>query len=360
MTGRMRRKAPLLLLAVIFMVYGHLRAAPSRAGETQQEDAIYYTVVKGDTLWDITERFFKDPFKWPEIWKRNPQIKNPHLIYPGDVIKVTPDGIELILRALPVEKLTEEVPELPVVKITEEEVVIKLPTRPAERISSDHMKRDGFLTDEELDSSGVIVGSKNEVILLHEGQEVFLSFKEPDKVEEGQRYTIFLEGKKVYHPVTGKYLGRLVDNLGSLVVTKAGEVIEGRIDLSFKEIEKGAKLTPYTEPVSEVAVTVPEKEVEGVIVAGLEGKEFIATNDIVYLDKGRDDGLVEGNLLTVYRERTEVKDPLRKEETMKLPPKELGMMVIIDAKDKSSTGIVLRSLATIHIGDKVTTLTAAE
>ena len=57
-----------------------------------------YTIIKGDTLWDISERFLEDPFKWPVLWKRNTYIRNPHLIYPGDTVKITPQGIEVIAR----------------------------------------------------------------------------------------------------------------------------------------------------------------------------------------------------------------------------------------------------------------------
>src|SRR3972149_5205127 len=69
--------------------------AVEASGEKQPE-VIYHKIVPRDTLWDITEHYQKDPFKWPSVWKLNPYISNPHLIYPGNTVKLTPGGIEIL------------------------------------------------------------------------------------------------------------------------------------------------------------------------------------------------------------------------------------------------------------------------
>jgi LysM repeat protein len=330
------------------------------AGAETEDDVIIYTIVKDDTLWDISDKYLEDPFKWPRIWKVNPYIKNPHLIFPGDVVRITPDGLELIrsrgvdVGKLPVDAL-EPVPER-VVTLEPEVLPPTPPTGP--KLVSDKLARQGFITEEEFKASGAIIEAKEHKLLMEEGDDTFVSFNDRDEVEVGKRYAIFTTSERIKHPVTGRRLGHMIDILGSLVITGDGKVTEARIENSFKEIEKGSKLTPYKEPTTEVEITDSEDGVNGYVVAALEGYKITSGGDIVYIDRGSSDGVQKGNVMRIFRDRKKALDPLRKSTRVELPPIDLGTLVVVDAKDTTSACVVLTSSKAIMAGDKVSTLQA--
>jgi LysM repeat protein len=347
--------------------------AGALAERIQEGEVVYHTVVRGDTLWDISESYFEDPFKWPELWKRNPYIKNPHLIYPGDVLKITPDGIEMVRRkgvppeGLPVIKLVPPPPE-PGVEVEGEipPVVFVEPPPPIKKVVMNQIARDGFISTKELEDGGVIVGSKAEIENLHKGELAFVSFANQASVKVGDRFTIYTVTKKVRHPVTNKHVGSLVTYHGSLVVTaRHDEVFEARIDTSYREILVGTRLMEYREPETEIEVVEAEKAVTGVIIAALEGAVEMAEGDIVFIDKGERDGLVSGNIMGITRKREAAADPYKKKgsirkKTLALPPTELGSLIVIEANEETSSAIVIDSLQTILRGDRVQSREAVE
>lgn len=344
-------------------------AVEPETGEKEPE-VIYHKIVPKDTLWDITEHYLQDPFKWPKIWKLNPYIVNPHLIYPGNTVKLTPNGIEILepgdmkaegLGKVGLEPSEGEILVLEPAPGEEAPVVQATAPAPAPKGPSvrDHaMARSGFVSVTELKGSGAIVKPKEEKLLINEDDEVFISFKDNSDVKQGARYTIYNIGKKISHPETGKALGYEIDILGSLDITKADGVVEGRVNTSFKEITLGAYLKPYSEPVREVEITKAEAEVSGVIVMSLESKENLSEGDIAYLDKGNSDGLRKGNVMRIFRPVPEVEDPMRGGKDMSLPPLELGTLVVLEAGDSTSTAVVVKGSKPIVWGDKVSTTQA--
>ncbi len=329
------------------------------------EEVFVYTIVKGDTLWDITDKYLEDPFKWPRVWKNNPYIKNPHLIYPGDVVRVTPDGIEIISRKVKEPRVPVDVDALPVLALegTAQKVVrlepepVPVPRVKGPTVGSNLMKRQGFISDDLLDASGSIIKSKLEMMLIDEGAEVFVSLAEGSEAAIGERYSVYRTVDKVTHPVTGADVGYMVDILGSLVITRSSKVVEARIDNSFKEMEAGVRLMPYIEPVTEVELTESSAPVDGVIVAALDSSTNFSSGDIVYIDRGSQDGLGEGNVLRVFRDRDDALDPVTKKK-VSLPPINLGTMVVLDPGETASTCLVLNGQRAMVVGDKVSTVQA--
>lgn len=392
MNKRFSIKALVLAPAAFLLLFQPFHAFAEDAGNAAEES---YTVVKEDTLWDISKRFLNDPFKWPDVWKMNGHIKNPHLIYPGDVIRFVPGveatatsaaGKETAPKALPVtvlEPATEEALPRDSAKAAGEKVVLLEPekdeeiagtaqkeaaaeaaapkaaekTGEAKKAPNAALLRKGFVTAGEAEFSGVIMGSKEKAGLIHQNDEVFLSLKDKGRVKASDRFTVFEQGKLIRHPVTGKKLGYLIDILGSVTVTKAGDVIEGVIDVSYKEMEAGSKLKPYKEAPAAVIAAKAEKEVTGYVVASVEDKENLSEGDILYIDKGTKDGLFPGVVLKAYRQRDEVVDPVSGED-VSLPPVDLGRLMVVDAGETVSACMVTRSLLPIVFGDSVGTANA--
>jgi len=335
-------------------------AAAQNADEAGQDAPRYYTVVKGDTLWDITHEFFKDPFKWPKVWRLNPYIRNPHLIYPGNVLRITPDGIEVVT---PVEVSPEDLPVVGLEPEAEKVVVLEPPPEPEPveppppppMYASYSFARDGFIDDRELSESGAIIEAVEKQVLIGEKDRVYISFRDSSGVSEGDRFTIFKVGRRVRHPITGRKLGYIMEVLGSLTVTGTDEVIEAEIDTAYKEIEKGAKLKAYSEPLTAVEITEPASSVDGYVVAALEGQVESAAGDVVYVDKGTSDGVASGNLMRIFRKSRVARDPITGKKVT-LPLIDVGALIVIEAKEKTSACLVIENLRSIREGDMVSTM----
>lgn len=354
--------------------------APQEKGTVKiPDEENVYVIKKGDTLWHISEMFLKNPFKWPDLWKTNTYIVNPHLIYPGNTVKILPTGIvvsgekakkaaiEAVPEGLPVEKLQkpeEQMQEI-LVKVEEpalpqppEEKPAPQPTHEIVKVSSAIMGRHGFISVKYMEGDGMIIGSKAEGLLLSQGDIVYISLRKGTAVKEGDKFNIFTTTGKVKHPVTEKPIGFLTDIIGALEVIKVEKdgVITARIEKSYKEISKGARLKPYELPIQEVTVKKTAKTVDGLVIASIEDKVGLAESDIVYLDKGKNSGIDVGNIMHIFRPFIKVDDPMSKDKkTITLPSIELGRLIIIRVEDDTSTAFITKSRQVIYRGDRVRT-----
>ncbi len=353
-------KASYLLLTILLLTSITAWAGPGKGKvhTGDEENAVYYTIIRHDTLWDISKRFLKDPFKWPYLWKLNPYIKNPDLIYPGDVVKVVPLAVEegagkpagIDINSLPVVNLSDDGSK--VVVLEPEKPVVEHHEPEGPSYGGSNLRKNGFISIKDFRASGEIMKAKDDKLLLSAGDEVFLTFRDRSSVREGARYAIFSRGTLVKHPVTGKSMGHMIDILGSLEVTRKSGVVEGRIDKAVAEIEVGAKLMPYNEPPKEVRMISSEAPLEGYVIASLSGNENLSKGDILYIDKGTRDGLTQGRILKVLRNRDLTRDPISGKK-VELPPSEIGSVVVVEAGKNTSSCIVIRSLKTILAGDRV-------
>ncbi|WKZ33289.1 MAG: LysM peptidoglycan-binding domain-containing protein [Thermodesulfobacteriota bacterium] len=366
-----------LVLSIPLLYGGGLIAgeAGKTAGAEAGESA-YHKIVPRDTLWDISGKYLEDPFKWPGLWKINPYIKNPHLIYPGNIVRITPEGIEVLSPDQRAEglyrvELSEDGEQVVVLEPEEADAQSEaLSEAPAEkvdtaekaadqgpRVKDKAMARGGFISEAELKGSGAIVKQEEGKLFMSEGDKVYVSFGDASDVKAGDRFTVFMEGKKIRHPDTRKKMGSEVEVIGSLRITRAEAPAEGVVERSFREIPLKARLKPYTRPVVEVALTETDAEVNGHIVTALEARENLSEGDIAYIDKGSADGIKAGNIMRIFRPVPEELDPMaRKKKKVSIPPLELGTLVILEAGQATSTGVVLKSQRPIVWGDKVSTV----
>ncbi|MBI5888033.1 MAG: LysM peptidoglycan-binding domain-containing protein [Deltaproteobacteria bacterium] len=361
---------------------------PQGSQPLQGAEAKSYTVVRYDTLWAIAQRYLKDPFKWPALWKINPHIKNPDLIYPGDIVKISAvdegagtlaaaagkkeagaEGKETEVKAAPAfeAKKPEQVvalePEKPIVLEPEAEsassgqAALKQiqKTAGAPRITDASLERKGFVSMNESAASGVIIGAREKKTFIGPGDAVYLSLKDAAGVKVGDRFTFFTKGKLVAHPVTKKQIGYLIDIIGNVVVTGTDGAIEAVVDRAYRETEPGTKLRAYEQPVKEVEITKTETDFDnGYIIASIEGKEFFSKGDIVYIDKGLGDNLKKGNTLKIYKKGATAVNPMTGKKTI-LPEILLGEMVVIESKGGTSACIITQNQRTINLGDIVST-----
>lgn len=312
-----------------------------------------YTIKKGDTLWDLSKKFIDDPYYWPNVWAKNPEITNPHLIFPGQEIRVL-DGRLEIVPAYP--EVDSHQAEETVVNGQIAAPVLKTGTEELIKIRSTG-SGDGFiLTDEE--SLGTLVDSVDNRILLTKDDVVFLKMKELSSVTVGDTYGLFERGKRVKHPHNHQPIGTMMHNLGFLQVTDInGETVIAKIGGVFREIARGAEVFEYIPQRKEITLQRGTTEQEGYIIAARDEKGTLSSHDIVFINLGSDDGLVSGNLFYISRPRQLSDEVVKQAGAMKLPDAVHGAAIVIETKAKTASAIIIKSVDAATIGDKVSIVT---
>jgi hypothetical protein len=305
------------------------------AADAQPERSTIYVVKKGDTLWGLSDRFLRDPFYWPNLWARNQVITNPHLIYPGQRVRIYPDRIEIIDSAAPRSTATPA-PE----KAVQERVFT---------LSGS----EGYLLENELIPAGTILQADHNRLVVGQEDTVYTDIGREMGAQSGDTYSIIKRVKKVHHPESGSFVGYKYLPLGSLELldleAKSSRAI---ITNSFLEISPGDILVPYRKNRREVTLKAAKTNLDGYIIETRMGNITTGMEDIVYLDLGQNQGLEVGNMLYVVRDvpmdKTYVQRPAEP-----LPQQLLGAVVVVGVAGNTSTALVVKSVETIYLGDKV-------
>ncbi|OZG73257.1 peptidoglycan-binding protein [Hahella sp. CCB-MM4] len=338
------RKMLSLMFGAVLLVSQLALAAP----ELRNDHPDRYTVVKGDTLWDISSRFLKNPWYWPEIWHVNPQVENPHLIFPGDVLAL------VYIDGQPRVTIAERGAASRTIKLTPEKRITPLesaiPAIPLEAIQP-------FLTDNRvvqeedlLEAPYVLLGKKGNLI-VGAGDQVYA--RGEAKVDES--YGIYRRGQVYIDPETEEFLGVEARSIALGRVTEGAEdVVTVQIRRTSEEIRQGDRL--LQEEDREISSTYypsnPDREIRGRMIAVLDGVSQIGQYDVVVINKGVEDGLKEGNVLAVYKVGEQVRDPYTK-EILQLPSDRAGILMIFRVFDRVSYGLILKAERPLAIMDEV-------
>jgi hypothetical protein len=339
-----------------------------------------YTIRPGDTLWDLSGRFLNNPWYWPKIWSYNPEIANPHWIYPGNLLRFYPaseEGPARVEPLLPVAggpqpdveeddfEMPRELEDLSLADMKEppsaeeqDAVAVSGPYKIGQvRGRATMARRDSFVTPRELAESGAITAAFEEKAMLATLDKAYARFGQPDAVKSGETYIVYRTNGDVRHPITGELLGyqtvvlgaaRVVavdDKAASLVIVQANDVIE-----------RGAMLGPWTDRFFRRVDPTPNGQaLEGLIVGS---QTRIVTQmgeqQVVYVDRGEAHGVREGNVFTVVRSGDLYgKPPDRPVWDESLPKEDIGQLLVVDVKERASTALVTRSVKELFIGDRV-------
>jgi LysM repeat protein len=326
-----------------------LAAGPGAVAGEGSEDP--YIVRPGDTLSGIAGKLLGDTKRWPELLEANPQVTDPQVIFPGDTIVLPGAGEKEGLAADTVKDAYPPLPVAPpVVQAPPPEAEPVEPELPVEMvkleptINENTYRAAGYISTELPQDS--IVSSLNTHVSLVEGDEVFLSVV----AEEGAAFTVIRPTRKVYHPVSGEFLGWVMKVMGWAEVTCAGEtssraILSNTVDV----VNVGDLIVPFDpEDVLEENILKPvqstfclEKGDVGYIVASQENRISLVDGDLVFLDKGQDAGVEPGNQFVVYK---------------KLDPEGyhvIGIVQVLRTGSRTSTALVTYSMRAISVTDRV-------
>lgn len=291
-----------------------------------------HIVVKGDTLWGISGKFLKDPWQWPKVWRMNrDQIKNPHLIYPGDVVMLDTSSGSPQLKLL-----RETVTLEPGVRIEEleKEAIFTI----APNIITPFLSQPLLIENGKLDSAPRIIAAQDDRVILSPGTRIYIN---DIKENEGIHWNIYRPGEKLIDPDTNEVLGTEAIYLGDADIARFGEPATGDIVRAKEEIFAKDRLVASPDEFKGSFVPrAPETEINGRIMRIYGGVAEAGPNNVVSINRGKEDGLEEGHVLAINRFGRVIQDPeYKKSDADKVVPeekklKELNFDVETDADGK--------------------------
>lgn len=316
-----------------------------------------YTVKTGDTLWGISSIFLTTPWRWPELWGMNKeQIRNPHLIYPGQQLRlVKADGrarLELAGEgsgaAGDTVRLSPRVRDLG----ADKEAITSIPAKAIEPFLS----RPLIVTAGELDKYPRIVATQEGRVFLGRGDTAYARGVTDDKVRD---YHVFRPAKPLFDPDDENRKNPIAYEafyLGVARVAKGGEVTTLRVEESKEEIGVGDRLVPITaQPLIAYVPHRPARALNGRIVSVYSGVNQAGTQSIVALNRGARDGLEVGHVLALLETGATVRDrTVDRKEFVKLPDERIGEMFVFRVAETISYGLVMRVTKPVKVGDRFT------
>ena len=306
-----------------------------------------YQVVPGDTLWGIASRFLKEPWRWPEIWQMNrEQIRNPHRIYPGDVIIIENTRYGKRLRMASEKGVVRLSPQIR----AEESAMRAIPVIPAAKIEP-FLNQPLVIEKGKLDRAPVILGASDDRVILSTGDKVYVGDLPAD---QGVIWQVFRNGKALIDPdYDNRILGYEAVYLGTVEITDFAAISTAKISRSVQEILKGDRLLPLSSArIDDYLPHAPDFPVTARIISVYGGVNEIGENMIVTLNQGSHDRIEPGHVLAVYR-----KNDIRSHEgkPVSLPDERIGLALVFRVFDTVSYALIMQSTQAIKVMDAVKT-----
>jgi len=331
-----------------------------------------YVVEKGDTLWDISSIFLEQPWLWPKLWRMNPEINNPHLIYPGDVLRLVYDQhgqpqlvVEQVAKVKPERKLSPS--------IRKELKSTPVPTLPLNVIAP-YIQYDSLLTQEQIDQAPYIIGSDRGYKSSVDGFKVYVT----DNLSAGDSYAIYHKGKEIIDPETNQSLGFNIKLAGTAMAIKQGDMANKTpgtllVNSASREIRSGNIVLPLNQGQLLPSLFTMQAVQEGfrgkIIKSASDGREF-SKLEVIMINRGHSDGVKEGDILSILRKSPSVvetpKGPQYTADSSRwsrmsaengseynMPEESIGQAMIFRVYDNAAMALILRSERPARLMDSV-------
>ncbi len=321
-----------------------------------------HVVRKGDTLWDICDYYFRNPYQWPRIWSYNGQIQNPHWIYPGDQVNLRGGGAATDSGGPP--GGGDQAAPAPAGG-GRGGIVDRRRQVPPDTV---FLRNQGYI-DEDTNNWGEISGAPEDKMILSDFDEVYIRVGKDRELKVGQELT-------VYRPVRRVGDGKMIEIQGTVKVDQwnaKDRIARARITESLDAIERGARVAPIARRFEVVPPSRNEKDVEATVLSSVQPQNLYGQHQVVFIDKGEEAGLKPGNRMFVIRKgdawhqthpagakRIALEDespaatesvPKPRDES-KLPEETMAELRVINVRKKTSMAVVTTSRREIESGDK--------
>jgi hypothetical protein len=322
------------ILMTMLLVIPFSLAAAEIEKVIEHETGFYYTVQKGDTLWDLSRKFSDSAWLWPEMWQENSQIANPHRIYPGERIR--------LLRRAGSQKISEK--KTGVAPPTLENLI---------HYDYTALDRVGFIRKQAVAPHGAIFKVQETKEMINTEDIVYIRPEGNSELVPGKRYTLYRTLKPIRDRFTNQYIGIQHLLTGVVEINQAqpqyaiGTVIE-----AYRPINLEDKLMPYYRRIPEVILKDSPKGLEGKIIDAEDHNRLIGDQTIAFIDKGKKDGVQPGQFYNVYYQVAEQVHPKKKEKVLLLPV-DFAELLVIHTENTTATVIVTKADKEFEPGTKI-------
>ena len=304
-----------------------------------------YTVQDGDTLWDIAATFLRDPWFWPEVWYVNPQIENPHLIFPGDTLAlVTISGQQRITTTSrgPTFRMSPSARATPL-----SEAVTSIPYEQIDAFLSKGL----VLEKGQVQRLPYIVATRGDHMMAAAGNSIYVRGGAP--TQPGTRYSVVHVGDQLVDPDDNKVVGFQGIYVGEGLMARGGDPATVALTDTNREALNGDRLIPETVDIPlNFFPKAPDIQIDGRIISVVDGVSMIGQYQVIVMNRGARNGLAPGDVLTIFQAGEVVKDRTGGGK-VKLPDEESGTVMLFKVYDRIGYGLVMEATQPIHVLDAV-------
>jgi hypothetical protein len=302
-----------------------------------------HTVVSGDTLWDLSAYYFNDAWHWPKVWGLNPEISNPHWIYPGNIVRLREGNGAVTPEKLPTPTGDDS---------GFAQIAVKAQQRSA------GFQQMAYVDLDDLKDAAKVVGAVDSKALLSTGDSIYVSYPDNKLPKVGDSFAIYTHSKDVERD--GDAVGAYVEVRGELTITfaKDGKRARAVITRSLLPIERGMRVGELKLKFGDVQPVANSKKMEGNIVDLIGPDELIGTQAAVIIDRGSNEGVEVGNRFLVLRRGDAYRKVMRPSSTVgqddeAYPARAIGEIIVVQTSKAVSLGLVTFSIHEFGVGDKV-------
>ena len=303
------------------------------------ETGFYYTIQRGDTLWDLSGQFFDSPWVWPDLWNKNRQIANPHWIYPGERIRLYQgEGTDRLSLLPPPEAADTSMADAP---------------RKAPYYYYAAMDGVGFVRKAPIPASGTIFKVEQEKEMIYAGDVVYIHPAQGQALVPGSRYTIYrtMPASMISRPTPDAgiqhYLTGIVE-----ITRQENDYAIARVVRSFREAKIGDQVMPYHKRSSKISLVPSPAGIDGKLMLSEEHAELIGTDILAFFDKGSEHGIKVGQQYNVfYQDQKKLSND--SDQTVTLNPVVYGTLLVLHTEATTATVLVTDANTEFHPGDRV-------
>ena len=331
----------ILFIFLLFPAFPGSQPAAQDQPTVKYETGFYYTVQKGDTLWDLSQKFSETPWQWPEMWKENSQIANPHRIYPGQRIRLfRRRGAQGYGEKGPLkDKTVADTPELT--------NMLEFHYASIDRV--------GFIRKDPVPSLGTIFKVEGQKEMISTGDLVYIRPEANAPLAKGRKLTIYRTLKPIKAQDTRELIGIQHYLAGAVKITLVRpDFVLGRIVATYRPIKVGDLLMPYYRRLPRIGMQPSPEGLEGHIIESEEHQSVFGESAIAFIDKGEQEGVRPGQFYWIYKQENFRINPKENYETT-LTPVLLGELLVLHTEKTTATVMITDSITAIEPGTKIIT-----